>query len=115
MCPQHINPEEAVKIHMDIRANQSVAVHWGTFNLSNEPYDQPVKDLHAARAKKLADATSFIELKHGETKTFPSGASGRNPGLLLTARTQRTQMRGITDEWRPLSEALTSDSLASLL
>ncbi|XP_014664704.1 PREDICTED: N-acyl-phosphatidylethanolamine-hydrolyzing phospholipase D-like [Priapulus caudatus] len=112
MCPQHINPEEAVKIHMDIRAKQSVAVHWGTFNLSNEEYDQPVKDLHTARAKKLVDATSFIELKHGETKTFPSG---RNPDLLLTARTQRTQMRGITDEWRPLSEALTSDSLASPL
>ncbi|XP_014679341.1 PREDICTED: N-acyl-phosphatidylethanolamine-hydrolyzing phospholipase D-like isoform X2 [Priapulus caudatus] len=85
MCPQHVNPEEAVKIHMDIRAKQSVAIHWGTFNLSNEEYDQPVKDLHEARAKKLADATSFIVLKHGQTKTFPSGASGRNPYLLLAA------------------------------
>ncbi|XP_014673823.1 PREDICTED: N-acyl-phosphatidylethanolamine-hydrolyzing phospholipase D-like [Priapulus caudatus] len=86
MCPQHVNPEEAVNIHMDIKAKQSVAILWGTFNLSNEEYDQPVNDLHAARAK-LADATSFIELKHGETKTFPSGASVRNPDLLLTART----------------------------
>ncbi|XP_014679488.1 PREDICTED: N-acyl-phosphatidylethanolamine-hydrolyzing phospholipase D-like [Priapulus caudatus] len=84
---QHIKPEEAVNIHMDIRAKQSVAIHWCTFNLSNREYYQLVKDLYEARDNKLADPTSFIELKHGETKTFLSGASGRNPDLLLTAHT----------------------------
>lgn len=36
MTPQHVDPEEAVKIHMDIRSKSSVAVHWGTFSLAHE-------------------------------------------------------------------------------
>lgn len=36
MKGQHINPEEAVKIHQDLQAKQSVAIHWGTFALAYE-------------------------------------------------------------------------------
>lgn len=36
MKSQHINPEEAFKIHKDIKAKLSLGVHWGTFNLSHE-------------------------------------------------------------------------------
>lgn len=35
---QHVNPEESVKIHQDIRSKQSIGMHWGTFTLSNEVY-----------------------------------------------------------------------------
>lgn len=34
--PQHVDPEEAVKIHDDVRSKQSVAIHWGTFVLAHE-------------------------------------------------------------------------------
>lgn len=33
---QHINPEEAVKLHIDIKSKRSLAIHWGTFSLANE-------------------------------------------------------------------------------
>lgn len=33
---QHVDPEEAVRIHIDVQAKKSVAIHWGTFALANE-------------------------------------------------------------------------------
>ena len=33
---QHVNPEEAVAIHLDVRSDFSLAIHWGTFALANE-------------------------------------------------------------------------------
>ncbi len=36
MKSQHVDPEEAVQIHMDIQAKTSLAVHWGTFALAYE-------------------------------------------------------------------------------
>lgn len=33
---QHVDPEEAVRIHIDVQTRKSVAIHWGTFALANE-------------------------------------------------------------------------------
>ena len=40
MAGQHVNPEEAVQMHVDLRSKQSVAIHWGTFALAHEVSDQ---------------------------------------------------------------------------
>jgi len=29
MSPQHVSPEEAVQMHIDLKAKQSIAIHWG--------------------------------------------------------------------------------------
>jgi N-acyl-phosphatidylethanolamine-hydrolysing phospholipase D len=41
MRESHCNPAEAVKIHQAIRSRRSVAVHFDTFDLADEPRDEP--------------------------------------------------------------------------
>jgi L-ascorbate metabolism protein UlaG (beta-lactamase superfamily) len=52
MRSAHMNPPEAVRVHRDVGARRSIAIHWGTFHLTDEGYDEPVRALEAAR--KLA-------------------------------------------------------------
>lgn len=37
----HFDPEEAVKVHKDVKAKRSVGVHWGTFRLTTENLAEP--------------------------------------------------------------------------
>lgn len=67
MSDQHVNPDEAIRIHRDIRARRSVGIHWGTFLLTDEPLDQPLADLAAARDKAGITAAEFMTLRHGQT------------------------------------------------
>lgn len=36
MQQHHIDPEEALKVHEDVKATRSIGIHWGTFNMSAE-------------------------------------------------------------------------------
>jgi L-ascorbate metabolism protein UlaG (beta-lactamase superfamily) len=67
MAADHMTPEEAVQVHRDVGARKSVAIHWGTFILTDEPLDEPPRRLAQARkAQGLADK-EFAVLRHGET------------------------------------------------
>ncbi len=41
MKRQHMNPEDAVRAFLALGADQFVAMHWGTFKLTDEPLDEP--------------------------------------------------------------------------
>ncbi len=47
MSKQHMNPEEAVQAFDDLGARAFVAMHWGTFQLTDEPLDEPPQRLAA--------------------------------------------------------------------
>ncbi len=67
MKNHHMNPQEAVMVHQDIGAKKSIAIHWGTFVLTDEPLDEPPKMLRKAMEKQGLSIEEFRVLKHGET------------------------------------------------
>ncbi|MDZ7696828.1 MAG: MBL fold metallo-hydrolase [Deltaproteobacteria bacterium] len=67
MRNHHVNPEEALQIHEDIGSRKSVAIHWGTFILTDEPLDEPPERLKKALADRGLPQDEFMALKHGET------------------------------------------------
>ena len=73
MRGSHVNPDEAVRVHRDIRSRRSLAIHYGTFErLTAEPLDQPLSDLAQARAAQGVAEEEFFSLRHGETRVLDS-------------------------------------------
>ncbi len=79
MKDQHVDPDEAVRIHLDVKARQSVGIHWGSFELTDEPLDAPISELAQARSRQGVDASSFVLYRHGETRRYPASPSGLIP------------------------------------
>jgi N-acyl-phosphatidylethanolamine-hydrolysing phospholipase D len=63
----HVDPFEAVQIHLDVRSRQSVACHWGTFRLTDEPLNEPPTVLRRATAARGLPEHQFRTLRFGET------------------------------------------------
>lgn len=51
MGAAHMDPEEAVRVHRDVGARRSIAMHWGTFQLTDEAREEPVRRLEASRGE----------------------------------------------------------------
>lgn len=43
--PNHVNPEEAVQLLEDVKGRLMVPMHWGTFELNREPFQEPPQRL----------------------------------------------------------------------
>jgi N-acyl-phosphatidylethanolamine-hydrolysing phospholipase D len=70
MAPSHLDPEQAIEAAAALRAKQSVAVHFGTFDLSDEPLDEPPRRFVAAsRGAGRGEERDWV-LKIGETKLW---------------------------------------------
>lgn len=69
MHPVHVDVREAVQIHKDIGSRFSVASHWGTFGLAQEPAHEPAFYLKKVAAEEgLGD--DFRTMEFGETMRF---------------------------------------------
>jgi len=68
MGPVHLSPDEAVKVFREINSKFFVPIHWGTFELADEPLDQPPKELLKEIQNQSLNSEQFLILKHGETK-----------------------------------------------
>lgn len=67
MKDQHVNVEEALKIHADVGARRSLGVHWGTFELTDEALDEPPRQLAQQRAARGLPDDAFFTLPIGGT------------------------------------------------
>jgi N-acyl-phosphatidylethanolamine-hydrolysing phospholipase D len=66
----HTTPEEALRIGLDVRAQRMVAMHFGTFDLADEPLDEPPRRFQAeAERLGLWPGRAWI-LKVGETRDW---------------------------------------------
>lgn len=69
MRDHHMNPEESVQAHLDLHARLSIAMHFGTFQLTDEGFEEPLNDLKLALDKY--QVTNFSVLEVGETLAIP--------------------------------------------
>ncbi len=65
MSQSHMNPEDSVKAHIDLGSPFSMGIHFGTFQLTNEAIDDPIKDLTTAKFKFNIPDNNFIAPKFG--------------------------------------------------
>ena len=69
MQTQHADPEEAVRIALDCGAKHVLGVHWGTFDLTDEPVNEPADRLAEAVAVKGLEAVNFRAFAPGDVWT----------------------------------------------
>jgi N-acyl-phosphatidylethanolamine-hydrolysing phospholipase D len=70
MAPVHVTPEEALQGALAARASRVAAMHWGTFDLADEPLDEPPRRFRAeAERLGLAEDRAWV-LKVGETRAW---------------------------------------------
>ncbi|MEA2725251.1 MAG: hypothetical protein QOH59_3022 [Gemmatimonadales bacterium] len=67
----HMNPAEAVQAHLDLGARQSIAMHFGTFQLTPEGIDEPVRELANSLAERRVPAERFRAMEVGESVRLP--------------------------------------------
>jgi L-ascorbate metabolism protein UlaG (beta-lactamase superfamily) len=67
----HMNPEEALRAKADTRVRTAIAMHFGTFKLTQEGIDAPAEALAALRAEAGLPEESFIVPRFGQTLILP--------------------------------------------
>ena len=73
MQQQHVNEEDAVQIHLDVKSKLSMGVHWGAFRLCDDAIDAPIDELPKARRKLGVADDAFVLFALGETRVLRRG------------------------------------------
>ncbi len=76
MAPDHVNPREAVKAFLELRAKHLLIVYWGSFRLGYTPVHFPPLELQR-EAEKAGIEDRTARLTHGQT-VFYDKDRGRN-------------------------------------
>ena len=70
MQPVHMNPEDAVRAGLELGAARMLGVHWGTFDLTDEPLREPPRRFHAEGARRGLPPDRLWTPAPGETRPF---------------------------------------------
>jgi L-ascorbate metabolism protein UlaG (beta-lactamase superfamily) len=71
MHTHHVNPEEAVAIFEALDPARAIGVHWGTFQLTFEPIDEPRQRLAALGRARGIDPGRFVAVEAGGGFVIP--------------------------------------------
>ena len=63
----HMNPAEAVQAHLDLEASDSIGMHFGTFQMTTEGIDEPVRALDEACRARDVSRSRFRTLPFGDS------------------------------------------------
>ena len=63
----HMNPAEAVQAHLDLEASESIGMHFGTFQMTTEGIDEPLRALEEARRARNVAPSVFRTIGFGES------------------------------------------------
>jgi N-acyl-phosphatidylethanolamine-hydrolysing phospholipase D len=66
----HMNPEEAIQAALDLRTATAMAMHYGTFDLTDEPLDEPPRRFHAEATRRALEPVRAWTLAIGETREW---------------------------------------------
>lgn len=69
MKHHHMNPEDAIQAHLDLHSKYSVGIHHSTFQLTDEPMEQPREKLEELKTKSPLKHP-FVSLDNGESLTI---------------------------------------------
>ncbi len=70
MRPGHTTPEEALQLFEDVRGRRFVGIHWGTFDLAEEPIAEPARRVEVEARRRGLHPDRIFLLKHGETRRW---------------------------------------------
>ncbi len=87
MRDQHMNPDDAVRAHLDLDPHISVGTHFGCFQLTDEGIDEPPRELAAARVRHAVPPEAFVVLETGETRLFDGHAAAFSSNISRSSRT----------------------------
>lgn len=68
--PIHMSPEDALQAFRDLRAGKFLGIHWGTFELAQEPYDEPPRRIADEVARLGLDPQSILLPRPGEVLSW---------------------------------------------
>ena len=71
MKPYHMDPREAIKATLEMRAKVLIPQQWGVFDLTDEPMDLPPRDYREAAGEAGLNEQSTPLVEHGGTGYFP--------------------------------------------
>ncbi len=66
MSAQHTDPDEAVRIMLDLEARAAIGIHWGGYQLTDEDRDEPERLLRQSLADRGIEASRFPAAAAGD-------------------------------------------------
>ena len=69
---QHMNPAEALRAFRELRARTLFAMHWGTFDLTDEPPDEAPRELRRQLPLAKVSEEEIALLAVGERRALPA-------------------------------------------